>query len=183
MPEFSKHIEAVVLSTENENVFLSLRKLLEENDIRPVETFSPLDFTPANPQSSGGRAGKVVFYTGLVSFILLIALQFYVFYQSSLDLAGLITIRLLTFVPVSFVISLLISAIVLLIWFWTRSWLVPGTIPENFLTDNHFDLILEARDFEKLNGLLKTDNSLSVRTLTMVRPKKHLPVPLNLNKI
>jgi hypothetical protein len=49
---------------------------------------------------------------------------------------------------VSFVISLLISAIVLLIWFWTRSWLVPGTIPENYLTDNHFHLILEARDFE-----------------------------------
>jgi hypothetical protein len=129
------------------------------------------------------RIGYAAFSFGLLGAVLAILLQVYTMHWDwPVNIGGKPTLAIPSFIPVTFEVTVLFTALGLSAVYFLRSNLMPGLVPKLFdqrQTTDRFVLIYEVEEAQRedLKKQLEEKNAIEVRTETVKESKFGMPLP------
>jgi len=156
-------------------------KLLRKEKIQIYDLISPFELNEINLETNKSRTSysNVAYIAGILIIIILFVVIFLIQKQLPFHFYNLGQLPLFTFVPTIFVLSLLLSALVLSFKFLNTNHLFPGQANKiyNPHCSNHcFAIIFEPSDVAM--EIIKQFNPMTIEKTEFIKQTANIPLPI-----
>jgi hypothetical protein len=180
---FNKNDSFVIVIRDQQSLSLAIDLLQSAGqEILDVQSPHYIEIKSLNKSKQVLKYGIIAGISGLIGFILICLLIYYIMSKPHLILGNSSVLSIMAYVPVLFTISILFSALGLFLAFTIKNHLLPGQQNQSTVkkvSDDHYILIISKKlnrnELENILSVVKTDN---IFEHSFIKQNINLPLPL-----